>query len=303
VVLLASTAWAVYRYQRVATKMAPTKEIAVQLQKELDPAPAVASKEPMYVLLMGDDKRPGEKRARSDTLMLARVDAEQKKIFLLSIPRDTRVPIEGHGTTKINAAYAYGGPALAVKTVKAFTGLPVNHFMEIDFQGLTRVVDSMGGLWINVDRPIRDEYRKRNGDGVVSIDKGFQKLNGAQALTYVRSRWFPAGDFVRVLHQREFVMAVAKQALTPAQIPRLPWIIDTVSENLTTDMSVQDLLALAQDMKGISKEQFVGRTVPGKGAMINGGWYLIPDKTRTADLLNAMKNGTAPAGKEDSSFQ
>jgi LCP family protein required for cell wall assembly len=309
-VVIVAAAAAAYSSYRVTSRMAPSKEDAERLSQALDPIPvpvatgtiSMPAKEPIYILLMGDDRRSGETRARSDTLMLARVDREKKAILLISIPRDTRVTIEGHGTAKINAAYAYGGPALAVKTVQQFTGLPVNHYMEIDFNGLTRAVDVQGGIWIDVDRNIHDEYRAMAGDGVVSIDKGYQKLNGAQALTYVRSRWFPEGDFVRVLHQRTFLFAFAKQAFALPK-SQMPALIDAVSQNLVTDMSIADLTSFAKDLKGMSMKNMVGRTVPGRGQTINGGWYLIPDETRTKQLFDYAQRGEVPPGPVDTSYR
>jgi LCP family protein required for cell wall assembly len=305
-VVMIAVAAAAYSSYRVTSRMAPSKQDAEQLALVLDPVTAgtisMPGKEPTYILLMGDDRRPGETRARSDTMMLARLDREKKAVLLISIPRDTRVTIEGHGTAKINAAYAYGGPALAVKTVQQFTGLPVNHYMEVDFKGLTRAVDVLGGLWIDVDRSIHDEYRAQAGDGVVSIDKGYQKLDGAQALTYVRSRAFPEGDFVRVLHQRTFLMAFAKAALALPK-SQMPALIDSVSQNLVTDMSISDLTSLAGDLKGMPTSRIVGRTVPGRGSMISGGWYLIPDETRTKQLFDYARRGEVPPGPVDTSYQ
>jgi LCP family protein required for cell wall assembly len=283
--------------------MAPPPAVAAQVAKSLDPAPAPAAKEPVYVLLLGDDHRPGQGRQRSDTMMLARVDTVKKNVLLLSIPRDTRIEIPGHGIGKINAAYAYGGPALAITAVKKLTGLPVNHFAEIDFQGLTDVVDSMGGLMIDVDREINDEYRAKYHNGVAHISKGYQRLNGAQALTFVRSRAFPEGDFIRVMHQRQFLMALAKQAMSASQVAKLPAIMDAASQHMTTDMALPDLMAFAREIRGIPEKSFIGRTVPGKGEMIKGGWYLVPDPVRSKQLFEAVGRGEVPTGPVDTSYQ
>jgi LCP family protein required for cell wall assembly len=291
--LLGVVAAAFIAYARAMSRIAPTSEQAKQVAAAVDVQPAVAT-EPMYVLLIGDDRRPGETRARSDTLMLARVDATSKKVSLLSLPRDTRVTIQGYGIGKINAAYAYGGPALAIKTVKQFTGLPVNHYMQVDFEGLTQVVDTLGGLWVSVDRPIT---------GTVNISPGYQRLNGAQALSFVRSRNFPEGDFVRVQHQRQFLMALAKQAMSSKQITRMPAILGQISQYLETDMSVSQILTLAGQLKGVAEKDVAGQTVPGRGAMLAGQWYLLPDETRVKQLFQQFRTGQLPEKPIDTGFQ
>ncbi|MGO4255833.1 LCP family protein [Marmoricola sp. RAF53] len=178
-------------------------------------------------LLVGSDSRKGltaaQKRAmgaggvsdtsqRTDTIML--LHTGDGPPVLLSIPRDSIVPIPGHGTTKINAAFAYGGPKLLVRTIEQSTGVRVDHFVEIGFGGFVNAVDAVGGVTICPTRRMVD--RRAN----LNIRKGCQEVNGLVALGYARSRHTdPAlGDITRAQHQREVVSAIGDEVKSPATV-------------------------------------------------------------------------------------
>lgn len=160
--------------------------------------------EPFYMLLMGTDKSQERDASgeygdsyRSDSTMLARIDPVQKKVTLISIERDTLVNIEGYGVGKINSAYTYGGPALMVKTVSQFAGVPISHYAEINFDGFKSVVDALGGVDVNVPITIDD------ADAGGHVDAGEQTINGDQALILCRARnayeeaGYGGGDYYR----------------------------------------------------------------------------------------------------------
>ena len=154
------------------------------------------TKDPFYMLLLGTDGRPGEDTYRSDTIVLARVDPTQKQVTLVSIPRDTKVTING-STQKINAAHALGGPEAVVKAVNKLCGVEISHYAEVSFDGMKELVDALGGVEVNVPDRIDDP---KAADFV--IEPGLQTLNGDQALAFCRSRAFPDGDYTRMRHQR-----------------------------------------------------------------------------------------------------
>ena len=140
------------------------------------------------VLVLGSDRRPGETSSRSDSILLIRSDPGKNQIAELSIPRDLRVPIPGHGDDKINAAYAYGGPTLAIQTINDLLGqkdAPVNHVVLVDFGGFKDLIDSLGGITIvNPEKIISNSF-----DGVVwRFSKGSIHLDGRHALAYARVR-------------------------------------------------------------------------------------------------------------------
>lgn len=297
VALLAVAGYAAYlafSTPDVAKRLAVSDYEAGQLAEVLDPPPSSLSTEPIYILLVGDDRR-SEPQARSDALILARIDPVKKSAIMLSIARDTRVPIPGHGVSKINAAHSWGGPALAVQTVKDFTGLPVNHYVTVDFDGLTDVVDVLGGLWIDVDRVTKMNYWKP-GDPL--IEKGYQKLTGEQCLLYVRSRWFPESDWVRCLHQRVFLKALVKQTQQTSPTKQM-LIIGIASKNVKSDMTVRQMVDVARAMKGAKDEDIIGRTVPGTDKKLNGVWYALPDEAKTRLLCDYMSRGEVPPGSEN----
>ncbi|MFT3716420.1 MAG: LCP family protein [Gordonia sp. (in: high G+C Gram-positive bacteria)] len=146
---------------------------------------------------------------RTDTIMLAHIPLTGKPM-LISIPRDLYVPIPGMGSHKINAAFNDGGPQLLVQTVEGLTGLRIDHYAQIGFGGFDKVVDSVGGVKMCIDQPLRDPKAGLN------LKAGCQKLNGKQALGLVRTRAFPNADLERVVNQRKFFSALMKRGMSPA---------------------------------------------------------------------------------------
>jgi LCP family protein required for cell wall assembly len=287
--LLGFVGWGVYTYLGVSNKLAaPDQKTRREVAAVLDaPAPVSpeATSQPDYILLLGDDARPGETRARSDTIIVVRADVASQSVTMLSIPRDSRVSIQGHGLDKIAHANAFGGPALAIRTVKDFTGLPINHYVKIKFAGVSEVVDAMGGIVMDVDASIPD----------FSIKKGVQRLNGEKALAFVRSRAFAGSDFARIKHQQQFLKALAKQALQPKRLTRLPAIIDSAANHIETDMSVPQIVTLASDLRGVDTEAIGTCMVPGRGTRINMVYYYTPDATGTANLIAMFRSGQVSA--------
>ena len=277
VVIIAAIAVAAFGYRKVATNMRPTV-IEQQQAKAALSAPPASKSEPIYVLVLGLDKRPGQTVGRSDSMMIVRLDPKSQAASTVSIPRDTKVTIPGHGTQKINAASAFGGPALAIRTVRDFTGLPINHYVAIDFRGFASIVDAMGGVWMNVDKTF-DDVNGANTGGVSTVthlEKGYQRLNGQQALTYVRARHpYADGDFARMRHQQQFLAAVAKQALAKNNLVRLPATANAVSANMKTDMTVPNMLGFAKQFKAIADGRIRSYTLPAHTARINGASYVI----------------------------
>ncbi|MDO8914781.1 MAG: LCP family protein [Coriobacteriia bacterium] len=293
--LMTASAFAVWSYVRgLDTKInrvvAADSALAGQLSGDAPKAPG----EPFYMLLMGDDRRPGETQARSDTLILARVDPKLKKIQLISIPRDSRVKIPGYSAPqKINAASAWGGPALTIKTVKDLTGLPIAHYLTVGFSGLRRVVDTMGGVWIDIPQDI-DENTTHTKYGAATrvIKKGYQKLDGVHALTFVRARHsFADGDFSRVKNQQLFIKALVKQGLSLSAVVNAPKIIAAVSDNISTDLTVGQLAELAAQFKGMKDADLDSATVPSKNGFIDGIAYVIIDEPAFEKMLGRMQRG------------
>ncbi|MFA5844880.1 MAG: LCP family protein [Coriobacteriia bacterium] len=287
VVALAGSAWAYFFMRGVETDMQRAVKADPKVSKALAPKPEPMK--PFTVLLIGSDYFGRDSDARADTIILAKVDPATKKVWMISVPRDTRVDIPGHGHGKINVTYKYGGAALTVKTVEQLLGTPVNHYMEVSFRAFKEAVDAMGGIWIDVDLEIDDRKAASfsPGHSAYHIDPGYQKLDGTYALTYVRSRDFPDADFTRMRHQQTFFKALVKQALRVGNWWRLPSMVRVFARYTRTDMSVGEIITLARAMRGMSEGNL-------QAATLIGEWhspYIITDETVRANLIQALKTG------------
>ena len=198
---------------------------------------------PNNILVLGSDQRPGETGpSRADSIMLMRYGGG--KAARLSIPRDMEADIPGHGRTKINAAYAFGGAALMIETVKQFLGIEINHIVEVDFKGFPKFVDSMGGVNMKFDNCLVSRFEGKTW----RFPKGDNHLNGKQALQVVRirkNRCDPSeSDLSRARRQQKFVEAVKGRVLSPWTFPRLPWVAWRAPRAIRSDMAGPALLAL-----------------------------------------------------------
>ena len=162
------------------------------------------------ILILGLDQR-GTEKARADTIIVLSINNATKEMTMLSIPRDSRVEIPGRGLDKINHAYAYGGVSLMRATVEKLLGVPVHHYVVTNFSGFVGLVDTLGGVTLDVERSI---YVKAEQDyPAVKLEPGEQRLTGYEALAYVRFRKDSEGDFGRMRRQQQFLQAVAKEVL------------------------------------------------------------------------------------------
>ena len=196
-------------------------------------------------LVLGSDVRPGGSDGRSDSIMLVRVDPGRNSIAQLSIPRDLRVTIPGHGDDRINAAYTLGGPALAIKTVQDLTGIPINHVVQVDFAGFRELVDALGG--VTIDNPTKIISNSFDGHPW-RFGRGRLHLDGRHALAYARVRENIAdpsdNDLTRGLRQQRVLQAIAHGLASPGTLFRLPSVGRTIGKPLTTDLTADDLMAL-----------------------------------------------------------
>jgi len=259
-------------------------------------APVIVPKapgQPFYMVIMGEDTRPGEEQARSDTLIVAHVDPQTKTVAMMSIPRDSRVTIPGHGTDKINSAAQLGGPALTIKTVTAFTGLPISHYVVLDFNGFKSIVDAMGGVTLDVPFRIDDVMAANHVRSAQVIEKGVQKLDGAHALTFVRARHqFPSQDIQRMANQQYFMKELVKQAKQQAANPFKTFaIVNAFARAVKTDLTIQELAGLAIDFKGMQDSDMQTVTMPGGDKTINGISYIIPDISGMKEIVRKMEAG------------
>jgi LCP family protein required for cell wall assembly len=188
-------------------------------------------------LVIGYDKRAGDGGVggRSDTLLLVRADPGTKTISMLSLPRDLSVEIHCPGRApyrqKINAAYAQCAESGSVLTVKALTGLPINYLVTVNFRGFKKVVNTLGGVWVDVDRRYFNDRGGPGGYAKINLRPGYQRLTGGSALDYVRYRHTDS-DLFRVARQQQFVQAMKEQFARAFSIEKIPKLVGAIAHNV-----------------------------------------------------------------------
>jgi LCP family protein required for cell wall assembly len=201
---------------------------------------------PQVTLVLGSDRRHGEAIGRADSILLMRSDPGQHLISLLSIPRDLRVNIRGHGDQKINAAYAFGGSPLLIRTVNQLTGFKINHIMLIDFSGFVKLIDAMGG--IQIWNPRRIDSSQPFDGRMWHFARGTLTLGGTRALAYARIRHTTNprdSDISRTERQQVVMRAILRKLISPSSILHLSAIGREVARPLSTDLSANELIGWA----------------------------------------------------------
>ncbi len=247
-------------------------------------ANAADGREPLNVLVMGTDRRsdvattgsdapdvawlPGEQR--TDVIMLLHVDADREGASLVSIPRDSWVDVPGYGQAKINAAFSWAGPSLAVETVERLIDVRVDHLAVIDWTGFAALTDSVGGVDVTVPETVEDTLND------VVWKEGRHHLDGEEALLYVRQRYgLPGGDFDRVRRQQAFVRALvlATSGTVSGKNPRAIYdVLDNITRNVSVDeeWSVGEMRSLLLDMRDLGPDELGLVTVPTTGTGYEG---------------------------------
>lgn len=253
----------------------------------LDPADRLSLKK--NIIVMGVDERSDDV-GRSDTLFVVMFDSKTKAASLLSVPRDTRVRIEGHGWDKINHAYAYGGQKLTQKTVEELLGIKVNNYVMVDFKGFEGLVDAIGGIDIDVEK---DMYYHDTWDGfTVDLKKGRQHLNGKTAIQYVRFR-DEEGDIGRIRRQQHFLMAVYDKITSADMLLHIPGLAKQLTSMVKTDMPLSDMIDIGRALHSMVKEKGLSMAmVPGEPKYIDGISYWLPDITDLRELMVKMQGAT-----------
>ncbi|MDD3654592.1 MAG: LCP family protein [Desulfotomaculaceae bacterium] len=247
--------------------------------------------ERLNVLLLGVDARQGETTTRTDTIILASVDKKSNQMSLLSIPRDTRVNIPGHGYDKINSASVYGGPELSMKVAENLLGIPVKYYVLVNFSGFKDIVDALGGVTLEVEQNMYHWDPEDKGAYQINLKKGVQRLNGDKALQYVRYRDYAMGDVDRTKCQQKFLVALAKETLQPSTIPKLPKLVTEINRYVKTNMSATTLYTLASAAKDLENANILTQTLPGRPVNINGGSYWGVDPSEAKQVVANLFKG------------
>lgn len=256
----------------------------------------------LNVLLLGTDRRsdvattgdaaeaaawvPGAQR--SDLMMLVHIDADRDDVTVVSLPRDSWVDVPGYGMSKINAAYSYGGPSLAVRTVEQLTGVRVDHLAVVDWTGFSELTDAIGGITVDVPRTVRDSARG------VTWTAGTHRLDGQQALDYVGQRYgLPGGDLDRVRRQQAVFATLAAESLDQRDSPGLVLdFIGMLSRNVSVDdeWSSGEMASLGWSLRDVGRRDVHYLTVPVEGlGRVGDQSIVVLDRPAAADLWEAVR--------------
>jgi LCP family protein required for cell wall assembly len=258
---------------------------------------------PMNVLVLGSDKRPGDSPdgQRADTIALLHVDFRASKAILVNVPRDLRVKAPDGQFVKINSFYNQG-PTAVVQAVNSFTGLPIDHYVEVNFTGFRNIVDTLGGVRIRFSRAVDDP------DSGLNVPAGCVTLGGDQALAFVRVRHVDS-DYGRIARQQFFAQLVMKQVLSAGTLLNPLKVINLVNVgagNVTTDIGLGTgtMERLALQLRNFTAKTVDFRVVPSQPQDIQGVAFVIPYAGQSAALFDAIKNGaTLPDyGKQGSAI-
>lgn len=263
------------------------------------------------ILAIGTDSRQGLSREQlrrlgtnraggmnTDSIIVAQLDLDRDELSLLSFPRDLRVTRCDGSRGRINAAYAVGergdrgGPTCLVQTVTELTGIPIHHYVQVDFSGFLDIVDALGGVSMWLEQPLQDRYAG------VDLPAGCVRMDGATALGYVRSRHAGGrGDFSRMQRQQRFLHSVLEEAVSVGTLVDVPKLVDLVGAaaravETDEDLGIGDMRRLAFSMREVDPESMRLYTVPGHNMRVNGAWMVDSNEHKAQRLYAAFRRGT-----------
>jgi LCP family protein required for cell wall assembly len=271
------------------------------------PVPAKAANAPsldrtINILLLGSDRRPNTPNWRTDVMMIIAIDEATKQVGVISLPRDIYVDvIPNHRGNKINVIDYLGeqdepnggGPKLLGQIIEDKIGVPIDHYIRFDFEAFKKLVDAMGGVEIEVDCPLYDPYGYDQGGLPLALDKGVHRLNGGEALSYVRSR-LVGGDLERERRQQRFAWAVRSQILNENLLTRVPALYQALNDHVQTDLGLRDAIKLVRFALDLNADNVHGFVV-NDPSMIEEGyagnmWVWYPNWENIAKAAEDLFN-------------
>ncbi|BAQ14342.1 putative LytR family transcriptional regulator [Clostridium botulinum] len=295
VIVLMSVVSALYVYSKLGSvKKVPISKDDKELK--IDKKAESYGDDVINIAFFGLDRRKKEEPSRSDAVMILSLDKKHKKVKLSSIMRDSYVDIEGHGKTKLNHAYAYGGPELAIKTINSNFKLNIRDFVAVDFYGLENIIDTVGGVEI----PVRsDEIKYINSymQGTAKVENkavqkvqnpGLQNLNGMQAVAYARIRYTSGGDYERTERQRTVLTAIMNKIkkLGPTEFPK---VVGALLPNVESSLSSTEIIKMGTSAFALGIDNVEQQRFPldnyCEGKLIDGIYYLLFNEEKTIDQM------------------
>jgi LCP family protein required for cell wall assembly len=255
------------------------------------------------IVLLGSDRRPGSAAWRTDSIIIVSIDSTNNIVRLLSIPRDLWVYIPGHGYNRINTADLWGelarqgsGPERVKQTIHHNLGIPIHYYIHIDFAGFVKIIDTVGGIDVDVDCPLPD----------IKLSAGMHHMDGKLALRYARSR-YSTNDFDRGRRQRKVLMALWDQALTLNIIPKLPQLWWTMANSFQTDLTLDQVINLAYVGVQLEPQRILSRAINASHVQSwmtpQGASVLLPRQDKIRTFLDNYYTSVAPNNLEGSKLQ
>jgi len=286
VVLFADGIWALMDINKNYNKRYDVKLQNVPIEKPSQES-SITHEEPVNLLVLGLDKE----EVRSDVIVLFNYSPEFGKVNILSIARDTRVFIKGKAV-KINALVGMGGEQLIADRIENMTGIPVDYYLTLNFDGFKEVVDTLGGVQVNV--PINMNYDDPDQDLHIHLQKGIQILNGDEAEQFVRYRkgnrqgqGYSDGDIGRITAQQEFIKALVQQKFKLKYLSKADDIYSILREDMRTNIEIGDIRHYIKGLKNIHSEEINTFTIPGESTYKDNLWYFIYDNKKTHELVDS----------------
>ncbi len=268
-------------------------------------APRKVNLKPVNILLLGTDRRPGETDpTRTDTMIVLHYDPKTHTIGMLSIPRDLWVQIPGDGENRINMAYPLGeirkypggGPALVKETVRRVIGYPIDYYVMINFDGFRRLIDLIGGIDVDVPKPIDDPKFPNDHYGYdpLHIPAGHIHMNGDLALKYARTR-HQDSDFGRAHRQQQVILAIRDKVLRSRMLPSLirkaPQIYQSLGDSMSTDLPLSEMIALAKAISAPDlkvRQAVIDETMAKEYTTQGGAWVLLPLRDKIRPVVDSI---------------
>ena len=252
----------------------------------------VAEGEPFYMLVVGTDSSESDYSGTADVLTLARVEPQTATLTMVSIPRDTMVHIGGSDSVeKINASYAYYGATSTLETVSAFAGVPIHHFAKVNYAGLERAIDQLGGITVNVPEAVDID------GGKIHLEAGEQLMDGKTAMAYAREPFSVNGVNLSNLHSQRLVLSAILHATLDAPISQKPALATTLAGSFSTDLTLPELGKLALQLRG--KELTIRGAVTPSYSFVQDGFTQVGtmfDEWR--DMMKRVDAGLDPLDLE-----
>ncbi|WP_028400292.1 LCP family protein [Ectobacillus panaciterrae] len=259
-------------------------------------------KDNVSILIMGVDESEKRKKeygeaVRTDALLLATINKSDKSIKLLSIPRDSYVYIPSRKKKdKINHAHVFGGVDSTITTVEDFLDVPIDYYVKFNFESFMKIVNTLGGIDMNV--PVAfTEQNSSDQAKAIHLEKGYQHLNGEQALALARTRHIDS-DYMRGQRQQLVLEAIAKKALSVESVSKLGKLIDAVGTNMKTNLTFDDMMAITKNMMG-TQLNMEKTQVKGEDKYIDGVYYYVPDPKELEKTITSLQEHLGVSGSTE----